>query len=237
MIKRRSTTLVRLLKVLLILAGVTQVHAEFIVTVPLNTDPVSTEKVWHVISQAYQNLGIEITRLDVPLIRVYQTVNQGTADAAMAGLPAQVEPRFPLLLKLPTPVFTTHYNAYGLDSSRVINSWEDLTHERVVTIRGYNTVSKALPEEHIIWVNDATQVVEMVLHRRVEIAVGLEYQMQSLFHTQPDKQLIQLNPQPLFSFSTFHYLHPKHAALVAPLDHELSEVLKAYRKTMQAKPQ
>ncbi|GAA3976693.1 hypothetical protein [Allohahella marinimesophila] len=186
------------------------------VTRPTNADQDSTAYVWQMVNAAYQSLDIELVPIDVPLARMYVMADQGAADAALAGVAEQIEPRYTNLIRVPVPVFESRYHIYGFDRNNSVNSWVDLGTETIAAIRGFETIKRYLPQEQIIWVNSAEQLLGMLEKKRVRYVVGLENQMTAeLAQTmRPTSKLVRrLNDAPLHEVVLYHYLAPRHAGL------------------------
>ncbi|WP_416397844.1 hypothetical protein [Allohahella sp. A8] len=186
------------------------------VTRPTNADQKSTEYVWQLVSAAYASLDIAVLAVDVPLARMYIMADQGSADAALAGVAEQIEPRYTNLVRVPVPVFDSRYHIYGFDTDRRIDSWADLGTNTIAAIRGFDTIKRYLPQEQIVWVNSAAQLLGLLEQKRVYYVVGLEKQMAAeLAKTvrPASKRIRRLNENALYEVILFHYLAPQHASL------------------------
>jgi polar amino acid transport system substrate-binding protein len=186
------------------------------VTRPTNADQKSTAYVWQLVSAAYKSLDITLAAVDVPLARMYIMADQGSADAALAGVAEQIEPRYTNLVRVPVPVFDSRYHIYGFDTDQRINSWGDLGNNTIAAIRGFDTIKQHLPQEQIVWVNSAAQLLGLLEQKRVYYVVGLEKQMAAeLAKTvrPASKRIRRLNENALYEVILFHYLAPQHASL------------------------
>ncbi len=195
----------------------------FVVTVADNADPESAEKVWRLVQSAYQAIGIRATRLQAPLARLYVMVESQQADAALAGFPETVELQYPSLIRVETPIFTTAYHLYA----RTPFNYQEpgtLQAMRVVSMRGSETVKRALPGTEIIWVNEAIQMVRMLELGRADVAIGLEKHMMHLLAQTPESGIRRLDEVPFFEITLYHYISPRHRELAPRLSKSLAAI-------------
>lgn len=200
----------------------------FYVTQPDNADPVTVAKTWLRLEAAYATLDIKLVAIRVPLARVYLMAEQGSADGAMAGFAETVEPQYPNLIRVKTPIFRSRYDIYGYGEPGSIESWDDIGTARVAAIRGFETAAKHLTKSQIVWVNTAEQLVDMVEQKRVSYFVGLEQQSKAILAQRhanalagkdsgldPDESSMihRLSKTPVHVVTLNHYLSPQHANL------------------------
>ena len=200
----------------------------YIVLAPDNADPQATEKVWRVIQEAYRRVGISAEKHEVPLVRLYLMLDQHDGDAALGGLPSSVESAYPSMIRVGPPILHTAYHVYAARDIEY-RGLAGLRDWRITAMRGSFAVERMLSGMDIVWVNEAEQMIDLLLLKRVDVAVGLEKQMTHLLDSRPDTPVRRIDFPALYEFRLYHYLAPHNAPLRDALGEALAETLEDAR--------
>ncbi len=226
--KRASGILKTILLLLSLIALAVEADDKAIATikvmVPSNVDPESVAKAWRLMQAAYGAIGIEISRIEAPLARLYLMVEQGKADAALGGIAATIEANYPDLLKIPTPISKSAYHVYG-STMGGYKGPESLKSLKVIAMLGSESLNRIFPEVDIHFVRESIQLVKMLELERADVALGLERHMTALLKENPNSGISRLDSEPLYTFYVHHFINRKHRELIPKLDAALQAIL------------
>ncbi|MFB9886323.1 type 2 periplasmic-binding domain-containing protein [Balneatrix alpica] len=164
------------------------------------------------VERAYAMLNIDIEVIVLPPRRSIWEVNNGNIDAEMARV-EEVGNNYPELIKVPEPLGPLKIAVLSLNPDLAVSRWEDLYGLKVDCIRGflYSELRLGARAEYL---SHPDLALERLRIGRSQVAVlpyeyALQLQQRSSF---PRLHLLIIDQPTLY-----HYLHPRHQALVEPL--------------------
>ncbi|WP_305857592.1 hypothetical protein [Balneatrix alpica] len=164
------------------------------------------------VERAYQLLDIQIEIHVLPPKRSLLEVNKGTIDAELARV-HEVNQDYPLLLQVPEPLGQLKIAVLSLRPNLSVSRWADLKNYRVDSIRGFKFAEIRLGK-HAEYLSHPNLVVERLRLGRSDAAV-LPHDIAVNIQRHPNSPRLHLLL--LDQTTLYHYLHPRHQALVEPL--------------------
>lgn len=178
-----------------------------------------------VLSQAYQQLGIQITINPYPGLRGIHYSNSGIIDGEAFRI-AGIDKEFSNLIRVEVSLMTnSHYLFVKSGNEFVVEGWDSIPKNYLIGFQRGVKVIESATEDHQIKtesVSTATQLLQKLNIGRNDaiilpaLAAAQNIQQLGL------KDIVKLEP-PISSHNLYHYLHRKHAALVP----KITAVLKA----------
>jgi polar amino acid transport system substrate-binding protein len=178
-----------------------------------------------VLSQAYQQLGIQITINPYPGLRGLHYSNYGIIDGEAFRI-AGIDKKFSNLIRVEVSLMTNrHYLFVKSGNEFVVEGWDSIPKNYLIGFqRGIKVIELATKEYQIQTesVSTATQLLQKLnIGRNDAIILPAPAAAQNIQQLEL-KDIIKLEP-PINSHNLYHYLHTKHAALVP----KITAVLKA----------
>lgn len=177
-----------------------------------------------VISEAYEELGIDIMIKYLPGNRALFLSNKGEADGELVRING-IEKRYKNLLMIPIPIYIME----GLAITKVpeIKNWSPENKGlKIARVRGILWSEKITKGMNAIVFNDYDTLFKVMSFRAIDIALVARLpfiEKQKIYNI---KGLRGLEP-PLVEIGLYHYLNKKHSGIVP----EITEVLKKMDKT------
>lgn len=188
------------------------------------------------LAQAYEQAGVCITIVDMPLARAGQLIISGELDADIARTQAFIDKADGNVIAVPTPVFTLQIVAITLkDSQFEPTQPSDLKGRTIGVKSGVHWIAALGDDTRIMDVHQTPQLLTMVERARLEVALvdtatlGV---LRRLGHGPSEKLKVSA---PIIEFPIYHVLNARHASLVPKLDAILQEIQSArlIEKTME----
>lgn len=182
-----------------------------------------------VVSEAYRRLGIRITVQRLPLTRSLADANAGYFDGEL-GRVLENAKEAPNLLRVPESLGETEYSAYmhRAKADASLASWAALRKSglRIGARLGARVPDANLGDAITLRSKSQDALLKMLADDRLDVVVGTTItthaRLAAIRQNQPQlaDQIVELDPalqiQPFY-----HFLHQRHAALLAPLSAEL----------------
>lgn len=188
------------------------------------------------LKEAYDELGIQFTLVNLPARRALKQSNRGLVDGELVRI-AGIDKKFKNLIPIPIPLYDIEVVAFGNKSDISVSSWEDLTAYNIGFLAGMKIVEKNVKGSKYVAVPGMEKLLQLVDRSRVALGVLPRI---SLYRQVSKLKLTGLNviEPPLMRKPIFHYLHKKHQSLVPRLtkilqkmqrDGRISELAQAYK--------
>lgn len=178
------------------------------------------------LQQAYQQLGLEM-RLDLmPLDRATLELNRGVlVDATLVAAQsfAKLNPK---LIKVPVPIYQLDLRVFSSDPTLRIQSWQDLRPYQVMFLQGMTSVELRLQQHQVqeqFEVLSLGQALQRLALGRNQLAVLPKAEAEAML-SELRLAKVFMAAEPLEVMPVYHFLHPKHQHLVAPLTQVLSRL-------------
>lgn len=178
-------------------------------------DVPSTDLAIQLLGAAYGQLGIEVTAVVVPSRRALLIANNGEVDGDLFRI-EELESRAPNLIKVPYPLMEGRLLAVVRGSGQITEQEGRLP--RVAVRRGVviaESTAKELGMTPVV-ANSYAQMRSLLERRRVDLALVSEIEGYSPLNEDGWGTYSVLS-EPVARFTLHHYLHRRHANLVAPL--------------------
>lgn len=173
--------------------------------------------------KAYQQAGYQMKLVVMPLERSAYESNKGKLLDAELSRTAEAAELLPNMIRVKVAIGTVRITAYSRNPAIKISSWQDLSKWRVDVLRGMYLAKLKMQGQDYTEVNTIDQAMQRLLSDRTDIAVVLGDEMDWLLQQQAGTDIAALQPD-LAKVPIFHYVHERHAALVAPLEAALREL-------------
>ena len=176
---------------------------------------------------AYQLLDIELEITPLPAKRaLLETENGNTYDAELGRI-KQAETLLTNFVRIPVilrDIGLVAITVRGLKNLSDHLGLVNLRDYRVASVRGILSSDTLLKDHNNILVDTTRQGLYMLLYRRMDVFVALDFMVQDL-----PKELKQhhyiIHEPPLSSAKIYHYLHKKHNDLAPALTRAMTKVL------------
>jgi len=173
-----------------------------------------------VMTEVYNRLGMDVEIRYLPGYRMFRTANNGEVDGVLFNT-SDIDIVYPNLSRVPTPVFSSQIWAFTKDKSIIINNWDSLQNYRIGYVRGFLLVKKRVENMQTEVLDEQEHMMLMLVNGRIDVAV--DTCLTGLFTIQKLRlKGIKTTNLPLEHFSSFHYLHKKHADLIPKVEQMLS---------------
>lgn len=205
--------------------------AETIVLSTWLTSPLSnSEQTGHfdiIVKAAFAQLDKQVTIVAKPPERSLQDANAGITDGDFFRV-SQIETLYPNLIKVPVPLYTLEFLAFGQHIENVhFTQWQDLAPYSIGYIKGWKIIEKNIKDfTHTVVVSDHETLFKLLEINRLDIAIysrvfGVDLMKRlNITNIQMSRHIFATEPMYLF-------LHKRHKNLVPAL----SRAFKALRST------
>lgn len=178
------------------------------------------------LQQAYQQLGLQM-RLDLmPIDRATLELNRGVlVDATLVAAESFAKLN-PQLLKVPVPIYQLELRVFSRDPALRVQSWQELRPYQVMFLQGMTSVELRLQQHQVpqqFEVLSIGQALRRLALGRNQLAVLPKAEAEAMLSELKLAQVF-MAAEPLEVMPAYHYLHPKHQHLVAPLTQVLSRL-------------
>ncbi len=173
-----------------------------------------------IISEAYNNLNINIEFIHLPAERSLWLVDKGIIDGETARI-AGLNKTYHNLLMIKVPIEVISLYAYvrkDMDMNFTVKGWQSVRPYRSAYLRGGKAVERNLKDAHIESVFTLEQAFSMLEHHRVDVVI--EKANQATHYPN-----IKMLKKPIYSFLVYHYIHKKHINLISPLERILKKII------------
>lgn len=183
-------------------------------------DVPSTHMAVHLLSAAYEELGLSLTTRKVPSRRALLLADMGEVDGDLFRI-ASIGDQYPNLVRVPHPLLEGQLLAVTANPTLTgLRSLDetDTTRLRVAVRRGVviaEQTAEALDME-LVRADNYAQVRALLEWQRVDLALVADIEGLSPLND-PSWNALYVFPEPVTRFQLFHYLHRKHAELAEPL--------------------
>ena len=173
----------------------------------------------------YKRIGYHVEFVPLPGRRSLSSSNLGITDGEVARIDAKGQ-GLTNLIALPTPLFHFEGRIYSLADTPVVKSWEELLQHPTAIRRGviWEEQGVAANDSQVVRLTNLDQALRMLISGRVQYALANEPAAQALIERSYHDQAIVAQPHALGSYSIYHWVHRRHAALVPQLDAALQSL-------------
>jgi len=175
-----------------------------------------------IVRRAYANIGVVVDFKTFPAERALQLSNKGRADGELVRIEG-IEKSYPNLIRVPVSHVTANQMAFARDSGLRLAGWDSLRAYRIVFHRGYKVAERNTEGMNRHLSKDVKTALTMVDRGRMDIAIANQFSGRKVIGETGLRNVHMIAP-PLQSDPLFHYLHRKHADLVAPVTAELERM-------------
>lgn len=196
-------------------------HAEQLQIAVIGDVP-STDMAIRLLSAAYSLIGIEMVSVVVPSRRALLMANSGAVDGDLfrietAGKSAND------LIKVPYPLLEGRLLAVVFDPEQIPDAESRV--RRVAVRRGVVIAERTAEELGMspVLAKSYHQMRRLLEWGRVDLALVSDIEGQSPLNT-GDWDHLHIRSEPITRFTLYHYLHRRHADLVAPLAEALEKL-------------
>ncbi|WP_025898871.1 hypothetical protein [Sneathiella glossodoripedis] len=174
-----------------------------------------------VFKQIYSELGFTVELVNIPGLRSLKMSNEGALDGEIIRI-WSVGEDYPNLQRVPTPVITFTSYAYSLDKKPINNLNELSPTHRIGIQRGIVLSEQVIAGRKGIVRADSLKDLAYKLSKN---SIDLVLSSGRVFETEYKRLGLPgrlIKSEPLLKVTVYHYLHKRHAHLVARVD----EILK-----------
>jgi len=180
----------------------------------------------HVLTEAYNRIGISIDLSLLPNERALRSSNSGVTDGEMARI-EKVNKIYPFLIRVPVAIFMSKVSAFSLQRQELSGFWA-LTDKEVAIERGIKIIEQAAIDNRWQYykVRSTTQLFDMLLRKYTEFAVVDELKALRILSTMEEsksRQVYLIQP-PLHKVPLYHFLHKKHENLLPKITDSLKKM-------------
>jgi len=173
-----------------------------------------------ILTEAYQQIGIDISVTPYPARRGLELANNGILDGE-AGRLKHVAPAYPNLLIVPVPIFHNSTVAFTKRNDITINDWEDLRPYSIVSMLGLkHTESKLTGYERVYFTRTIQKAFTLLDRRRYDITVFALFDGINMINALALKKIRAL---PFENIPSYHFINSKHRqvlpAITKALEH------------------
>lgn len=170
---------------------------------------------------AYRLLNITINITPLPAKRALLEAEQGTLfDAELARI-KEAESLLSNFIRIPVVLRTISSVAVTSEETTPLKA-EDFSQYRTASIRGILATNRLLSGVDNILVDSTTQGINMLLYRRIDAFIVLDFMIKGLEKKLYEQGLV-IQSSKLSTANFYHYIHKKHEAIVPALSQALSQ--------------
>lgn len=167
------------------------------------------------IKEAYLRQGITTRYTVLPLLRAAKNANSGETDAMLMAS-TDVEANARSVVRVPEPLPDHHFRVVARNALPHDALPPDLGSYTVGYLRGIHPLERtfANKSEKLTVNSDFATLIELLILERVDLVALPELDARIVAERNPDVKLLD---EPVYAFTTFHYLHQNHRDLAEPL--------------------
>ena len=177
-----------------------------------------------VLTEIYQNIGIDISITPLPAKRSQHLANSGGNDGEIMRIWTYGNEN-PNTIRVPTPYYYLETMPFVLTTSKInINKKDDLANYRLTKIRGVkhtNNITQGM--NNIYEMSNTEEMFKLLLNGRVDIALTNTIDG-NLALTRLGYDNIKAMERPLAILPLYHYVHKDHKLLVPLIDQEIKQL-------------
>lgn len=187
---------------------------------------VPVDRIAPVLKEAYRRIDCTIEIKRYPEERALFLANNGTVDGDLFRLRKGVEKKYPNLLKVPVSVQTADIVVFTKDISFKVDGWESLRPYRICFDRAFCGIKGFLTEgTHTDTVKSLEQAFRILDAGRTDLVLNGRGPAWELVEQMGLEGIRVLEPS-VAHLPSYHYLHIKNKALLAPLTESLRQMEK-----------
>ena len=177
-----------------------------------------------VLTQLYDNIGININITPLPGKRAQYAANQGVHDGEIMRI-WTYGAETPNTIRVPTPYYYLETMPFVLQGSDIsIESQQDLNTYRLGKVRGVkHTNNITAGFENIYDMSSTEDMFKQLLHQNVDVVLTNTLDGNLAIERLGLANVISMN-KPLRTLPLYHYIHKKHKALVPLIDNEIKRL-------------
>ncbi len=177
-----------------------------------------------ILVEAYSRLGIKIVVVSFPSARAIELSNSGIFDGELTRI-ANIHKKYTNLIMIPTPYSSFDAVVFSKLISFKVNGWESLKPYRIVIQRGMKYAEEGTKGMSVQSLESYEHAMKFLKSGRADIAVAARLSGLEAINDSEIGWLNILSPA-IVSYPIHHYLHKKHAGLVARLNNVLIDMHK-----------
>ncbi|WP_373973896.1 transporter substrate-binding domain-containing protein [Chitinibacter sp. SCUT-21] len=177
------------------------------------------------LTQAYAQLGYQLRFSNLPGKRALIESNEGIYDGELIRKPG-LSTEYPNLIQVNVPIASISIVAYARDPSiQLEQGWTSLRAHSFAYERGTQLIENNIKGfARSLATSDNQIAFQNLLLHRVDLVISHQAGALEILQKLPNSpKLYQLSP-PLVVSPLYHYVHKKHADLVAPLEAKLRQL-------------
>jgi polar amino acid transport system substrate-binding protein len=210
--------------------GVCLVRAQEHLTFSYVGDSVNVTICQRVLTEAYNQLGVEFSLKKYPSKRAFELSSHGELDGELFRM-AHAEKQYLTLVPVPTPINVMSATAFSKRRDVQIEGWESLKPYRVGVPFGIILTDMAMQGMQRVAVGILPELIDMLENDGVEVVVlpytlGLTQLAQAEAKTQNKSKIREIDAlhPPVAVYPLYHYLNQKHQQWVPKLDDVLQKM-------------
>ncbi|WP_440874215.1 substrate-binding periplasmic protein [Thalassotalea sp. PLHSN55] len=177
-----------------------------------------------VLTEIYQNIGIDISISSLPGRRAQHEVSQGNFDGEIMRIYSYGQ-ETPTVIRVPTPYYHLETRAFTHQKNQIaIRRAKDLAPYSVAIVRGVkhtNNITQNHKDTHKVETTKA--LMQLIAMERADIALTNTLDGNVVLKALRLNEVKALHP-PLAKLSLYHYVHEEHQALVPIIDKEIKRL-------------
>lgn len=185
-----------------------------------------------ILRKAYQEIGVELKIIQVPLARSLVLANNGVLDGDISRI-SEIERNYDNLIKIPVPINHIDIRMFTYNRKILVNPKEKSSFYRVGCVRGIFLVEQMITKQktHCHTVTNYDQAINMLNKNRIDVLI-LPLAIGDYFKDIDPQFSTSHYGDSLSNEPLFHYLHKKHHALVPKLTSILKRMkIDIYKKS------
>tara|TARA_R110000751_G_scaffold4165_3_gene19406 strand:- start:1602 stop:2375 length:774 start_codon:yes stop_codon:yes gene_type:complete len=164
------------------------------------------------IVEIYKRAGITVLPKPIPPLREARMLQEGTLDGVV-GMLEGFEANHPDVIPIPVPLETLKVAAFVVDDTPDLATLLGGRRVRFSALRGVDLQLKLPGYVEWVFVNEPSQVMQMLVRGRVDAAITVDIAGLRMAREMPEAPIRALQPA-LSEKHVYHYLHRNHADLV-----------------------
>ena len=173
---------------------------------------------------AFERLGYDLKRVQLPAERALRDVNQGKLDGEFIRIDG-IQNKYRNLIKVDEKIIDLDFVVFSEIAINTESGWNALEPFNVAFLSGWKIVESNMPKKaRIIKVNRPQQLFYMLYKKRADAIVYERWAGLNILTNDPRYHPIKVRMPPLATKPMFCYLNKKHADLVPKLADMLKEL-------------
>ncbi|QGY39462.1 transporter substrate-binding domain-containing protein [Pseudodesulfovibrio cashew] len=178
----------------------------------------------NLLEDAYGRIGVAVEFVYLPGLRDLDKTNHGELDGSGLRNPIVVE-KYPNIIKVPVPLFTTSLVAVTIKGNKKIHDLEDLNGLLTGVLRGdLIAISIASGSNaHLHRIDYLTTGLKMLIEGRLDVLFAAKTMLLINMEQFPDTNFVV--SKDLYEIQVYHVVNKKHAHLVPLLERSFREMI------------